>query len=313
MTTTAIGLALTAAAAAWMAALYRLRPHARPFPHYGYLGLAVIAIAELLLFQGRQPLSTFFTPIVWTGYIAVMDAAVLSITGDSLIHGRGREFLAAAAISAPFWLIFEAYNLRLENWTYIGVPADPLARYVGYAWAFTTIWPAMLETAHFFGAVGLWQRSYSPLGVSDRVRKILPPLGAVMLIVPLAVPRPVAAYLFGLVWLGFIFLLDPLNSRLGGASLLDELAAGRRGRLYALAVSGAVCGIFWEFWNYWATGKWIYVFPILQNAKIFEMPAPGYLGFPPFAVEYFCMYVFLKGIVQRTAGTQRLNNYVPTL
>ena len=114
-------------------------------------------------------------------------------------------------------------------------------------------------------------------------------LGAAMLVIPLVVPHTAAAYLFGLVWLGFIFLLEPLNARLGATSLVNELAQGRRGRLYALLVSGAVCGIFWEFWNYWATGKWIYVFPIFQNLKIFEMPLPGYLGFPP-----LCCGIFLR-------------------
>jgi hypothetical protein len=47
----------------------------------------------------------------------------------------------------------------------------------------------------------------------------------------------------------------------------------------------------WEFWNYWARTKWIYTVPILPDWKIFEMPVPGYLGFPAFAVECFTMYV----------------------
>ena len=40
-----------------------------------------------------------------------------------------------------------------------------------------------------------------------------------------------------------------------------------------------------------AAAKWHYVFPMAQRWKIFEMPAPGYLGFPPFALECFAMYV----------------------
>ncbi len=307
---TALGVGLWALAAAWMMWLYGRRPHLRPYPHYGYLGLLVIVLAEVSLFRGREPVSTFFTPIVWTGYIAVVDAAVFSLAGESLLHGRGREFLAAAAVSAPFWLVFEVYNLRLENWTYVNVPVRPVPRYLGYTWAFTTIWPAMLETAQLLRAAGLWQRSYGALRISPSVRRLLPPLGVLMLVIPLAVPRSVASYLFGLVWLGFIFLLDPINSRLGAASLLDELALGLRGRFYALLASGALCGIFWEFWNYWARGKWVYVFPIFQNAKIFEMPIPGFLGFPPFALEYFCMYVFLAAALARISGSRTLH-YAP--
>jgi hypothetical protein len=63
-----------------------------------------------------------------------------------------------------------------------------------------------------------------------------------------------------------------------------------------------VCGWLWEFWNNWAAAKWHYVFPIGQGWKIFEMPAPGYLGFLPFALECFVMYVtasWLAGWLKR--------------
>jgi hypothetical protein len=52
-----------------------------------------------------------------------------------------------------------------------------------------------------------------------------------------------------------------------------------------------VCGWLWEFWNYWARARWIYTFPIAQQWKIFQMPAPGYLAFPVYALECFAMYV----------------------
>jgi len=32
----------------------------------------------------------------------------------------------------------------------------------------------------------------------------------------------------------------------------------------------------------------------MENLKIFEMPVPGYLGFPAFALECFTMYVFIR-------------------
>jgi len=87
--------------------------------------------------------------------------------------------------------------------------------------------------------------------------------------------------------------------RLGLPSLLSGLEQGRRGRLYSLLVSGWVCGWLWEFWNYWAKAKWLYVFPMFQGWKIFEMPAPGYLGFPPFALECFAMYTFAAWLLSR--------------
>ena len=54
-----------------------------------------------------------------------------------------------------------------------------------------------------------------------------------------------------------------------------------------------------EFWNYWAGAKWHYTVPIMEHTKIFEMPVPGYFGFPAFALECFTMYVFVRAIARR--------------
>jgi hypothetical protein len=53
--------------------------------------------------------------------------------------------------------------------------------------------------------------------------------------------------------------------------------------------AGLLCGMLWEFWNYWAATKWIYTVPFFDRFKIFEMTAPGFLGFIPFALECYAM------------------------
>jgi len=63
-----------------------------------------------------------------------------------------------------------------------------------------------------------------------------------------------------------------------------------------------LCGVLWEFWNYWSRAKWHYTVPIMENLKIFEMPVPGYLGFPAFAFECFTMYVFVRTIFASQLG-----------
>jgi hypothetical protein len=123
--------------------------------------------------------------------------------------------------------------------------------------------------------------------------------GAVMLVLPFVVPASIVPYMAAPVWLGFIFLLDPLNAWLGGESLMADLGAGRLDRLINLALSGLLCGVLWEFWNYWAGAKWHYTVPIMENLKVFEMPVPGYLGFPAFAFECFTMYVFVRVVFAR--------------
>ena len=37
----------------------------------------------------------------------------------------------------------------------------------------------------------------------------------------------------------------------------------------------------------------------MEDMKLFEMPVPGYLGFPAFAIECFTMYVFVRAIFVR--------------
>ena len=76
----------------------------------------------------------------------------------------------------------------------------------------------------------------------------------------------------------------------------------RPGRLINLMLSGLICGVIWEFWNYWSGTKWIYNVPILPDLKIFEMPVLGFGGFPPFAVECFVMYVTVRRLFWRAAS-----------
>jgi hypothetical protein len=120
-----------------------------------------------------------------------------------------------------------------------------------------------------------------------------------MLASPLLVSADVARYLAAPVWLGFIFLLDPINRRLGEESLLNDFSVGCSDRLKNLVLSGFLCGILWEFWNYWSRAKWHYTVPIMEETKIFEMPLPGYFGFPAFALECFTMYAFVRALSGR--------------
>lgn len=262
---------------------------------HGWLGLAIIVIAQALLFAGNGFVGVWFTPIVWTGYILLADAVILRRTGRSLLHDRPRELPMMALLSVLSWLAFEVYNLRLANWAYVGLPENMLVRNLGFFWAFATIFPGIFQTADLLEAFGAFERLKWP------ARKLPPaPLAASFLAglacvaIPIVLPVSVAPYTFGLVWLGFIFLLEPVNLRLGAASIYRDLEQGRPARMWRLLTAGLVCGLLWEFWNYWATTKWVYIFPLFQNAKLFEMPLPGFLGFPPFALECFAMYHFLR-------------------
>ena len=263
-------------------------------PLWGWAGLGIILLSEAFLFAGQKWVGIYFTPLAWTGYLLLMDAATWSLRGQSRLGSTPREFLKLAFWSVPLWLVFEAYNLRLQNWAYVGLPANPLLQAIGYVWSFATIWPAILGTADFLLALG-WFESLHPrrIVLSPSTHLSIFMLGIALVTLPALVPIHIGQYLFGAVWVGFVLLLDPLNYFARCRSLLGELEEGRTRTPYSLLASGLICGVLWEFWNYWAAAKWLYVFPIMQDWKIFEMPLAGYLGFPPFALECFVMYEFL--------------------
>jgi len=276
----------------------------RRLPSYAWLGLGVMLVSEAGMLLALEPFRTFHTPIAWTGYIFFVDGLVWKRRGNSWLHSAPAELFFLAIFSIPLWLIFEFYNLFIQNWHYVGLPENPWLALAGYAWSFATIWPAIFETGDLVS--GLRDRRAPPARLAPRERCarlsgghwLSMAAGAAMLAWPLVRPSP---YLAAPVWLGFIFLLDPLNARLGGEALLCDLGHGRFSRAVNLAWAGLICGVVWEFWNYWAGAKWIYTVPILADWKIFEMPVPGYLGFPAFALECFTMYVTLRLLLWRGA------------
>ncbi len=266
-------------------------------PWWGWAGFLIIFLGEFFLFRHVTWVATFFTPLMWTGYVLFVDAMVWSLRGESRLVRAPWQFLSLAFWSVPLWLIFEAYNLRLENWNYVGLPDNPIAQGIGCLWSFATIWPAIFETADFVQALELFRQRGKPRTAFAKPTLFsLFVLGLLFVTVPLLVPVRTSRCLFGAVWAGFVFLLDPLNYWWKGRSLLRMRETGETAIFWSLLVAGLVCGIFWEFWNYWASTKWLYVFPIWQEWKVFEMPLPGYLGFPPFALECFVMYEFLRTV-----------------
>ena len=283
-------------------------------------GLLIMVVSEAATLAHIEPFWSWNTPIAWTGFIVFADSIVFWARGTSWIRSAPREFLWLALASIPLWLVFEFYNRFIENWHYVGLPENPFLRYFGYAWAFATIWPAIFEGAEL---IGVWRgapharqgMTVSPgshaFWTADNPlvdARVSIGIGAAMLLLPIAWP---SVYLAAPVFLGFIFLLDPINLRLGGESLARDFHDGRFDRLKNLLLSGFLCGILWEFWNYWARSKWHYTVPILEHMKIFEMPVLGYFGFPAFALECFTMYVFTRIVAERLARFFRLSTRSP--
>lgn len=161
--------------------------------------------------------------------------------------------------------------------------------------AFATVLPALFETVELIRAVHLFDRVRLKRkhNISKTFLHILMALGVLCFIAPLILPT----FAFPLVWLSFFFLLDPLNYLHKQPSIIGHLKDRKLTIPLALIVAGLVLGFLWEFWNYWAVPRWIYHIPYVGFFKIFEMPILGYLGYPPFALELYAMYWFIRSLL----------------
>jgi hypothetical protein len=260
-----------------------------------WIGLAGLVVFQTTLFLKIEPVATYFYSLIWWSYILVVDGLIFTIQGHSWLVNRTRQFFLLIPWSVFIWLIFEAFNLALKNWYYIGVPEPAYLRWPGYFVAYGTVLPALFETKDLLAALGLFKKSrLRPVLIRPAWFRLLIVIGALCLILPLAAP----SFFFPLVWLGFIFLLEPFNYQTRRSSLLRDLEQGKLDNLLQLPIAGMICGLLWEFWNYWAGARWVYTVPWVGDLKLFEMPILGFFGFPPFALECYVMVAalgFLEG------------------
>jgi hypothetical protein len=250
------------------------------------LGIESMALLDIPFFQ------VWVTPVGWYGYILFFDWLVLKREGSSpLTSDRWRTFLLMFPVSVLLWSIFEAHNMLFRNWEYTGLPENVLLTGAGFVLSFATILPAIYVTYLFLSSFRVFDIHVTP-HVYTRSR-LLSEVGTGAFLVALPVFFP-STYTGPLVWAGYFLVFPALNRLLGLPSVLDERAKGRIGGTYALMAAGYVCGLVWEFLNFWAGGRWIYHVPYLPQFKIFEMPVIGFLGFGPFAVAFLEMYRFVR-------------------
>jgi hypothetical protein len=242
-----------------------------------------------LMLSQVEPFYSFFYSISWWTYILVVAGINHLKNRNSLLFDSPREFVWVFFFSTLVWLFFEIFNFRLDNWFYLGVPSETFLRWPGYFVAFGTVLPGLFESHTLLknlGAIGRLRAR--PIKLTDALMVRSMVLGVVMMLAPLIQP----AYFFPLIWLGLIFILDPIVYWKDSpeASLLGRAAQGNYGLLARLLLTGLICGSLWEFWNYWAGSKWVYSVPLFNFFPVFEMPVLGFLGFPPFVVECYLLY-----------------------
>lgn len=262
------------------------------------LGLGVATLGMILKVE---PWFTWYYALAWWCYIAFGEAFLCLRGGESELFSNPRKFLVLLPLSITIWLVFEAFNFRLMNWHYIDLPANRAVRWFGYSISFSTVLPGIYVTTRILEFIGFLKGAWRVrMGHLTQTYNSLLAVGAVFFLLPLFWPQ----YFFPLVWGAFVLLLDPLNHRFGGLCVLGECERGSIKHLMYLLLAGALCGLLWEFWNFWAGSKWVYTIPYVGSPKIFEMPILGFLGFPPFALECYVMTGTFFMLTDRIRGVE---------
>jgi hypothetical protein len=252
-----------------------------------YVGLLVFVVSVILLTLHYSFIKTWFYCLAWWSFILVMDSLNFRTRKISPLSESAKTFLFSAFISVFVWLIFELFNLRLKNWHYHDLPSFTFERWLGYFIAFASVIPALREISCFIeGFLKNKRLALFRLKIPPNFLKLFVFLGMLFIFLTSACPR----LFFPLVWLCFIFLLEPLNHWLKNATFIADLEKKNWTKIWSWILAGLVAGFFWELWNFFAGSHWEYTLPYLNFWRVFHMPVFGYTGFMPFALEIFAFY-----------------------
>ncbi|MBW2107894.1 MAG: DUF4332 domain-containing protein [Deltaproteobacteria bacterium] len=231
------------------------------------------------------PFYTHTYPFAWYGLIFFLDGLLWSRWNEGFIFKRPGSFATLLFWSAVFWFYFELWNLRLQNWYYAGVSSQGLWAHAEAYMDFATVLPGIFLVYRLLCRLKIPHQVQTSIRLSKQARAWFFPAGVAMIFLPAAFPD----IFFPMVWGCLIFLLEPFCAKFGAPSLVRNAEQGHWTTFVRLLLAGLICGGYWEFWNHLSLEKWVYTVPFFSQGKLFEMPYPGFLGFPPFAVECFVM------------------------
>lgn len=262
----------------------------------GLLALTILLFSSVGMLLRLEPFASWYYALAWWPFILLIDALVLGRQGHSLLWRNPKEFILLALFSVPVWLLFEAANLALQNWYYVGASPSWVARWVGYTVCYATVLPAIMEATQLVGAWELIPEvRVCPLMPGKSFFSGMTVVGVLCMAFSVMLPR----YCFPLIWVAVFFLLEPINRNWGRGSLVRQWEEGSITTAVRLLAGGLLCGVAWELFNAKALCKWVYTVPFLEELKLFEMPVLGFLGFPFFALECYALVEFFHGLREK--------------
>ena len=270
---------------------------AKEFPWWGWMGVGWTAFAWILAwtriswFQEWQP-HTF--PLLWFGYIIVINALCFSRTGQCLLMNQPKLLFKLFLLSAVFWWIFEYLNQFVRNWYYVGITeAHPFLIFSWMTIAFSTVLPAVLSTyAYLFSFVQMKApfENWYAISIVDSPRTgwLMFSLGCFGLLMIGIWPT----LLYALLWVSPLLIMLGIQIIRRVPTLLSPLAKGNWSPVVFSALAALVCGGFWEMWNAYSLLHWEYSIPYVHSLQMGKMPILGYAGYFPFGLECLTVAAF---------------------
>jgi len=260
-----------------------------PLPWWGWVAVIGLLSCWMLAwtrFDWFRPLQSFTFAPLWISYIVTINAMTLRRTGACLITRQPCYLAVLFPASAMFWWYFEYLNRFVQNWYYIGVEGYTPWQYAMHATiAFSTVLPAVISTMEFLKSFPALRRTRTAIRLPWVGSRLYTRLVLVFSCLGLIGVSLWPDYLFPLIWIAPVLMLECLLGMLGQETVLSGV---RQGDWYVLGlamVGALICGFVWELWNYYSDPKWIYSIPFVHRFEVFEMPILGYIGYLPFGLQ----------------------------
>lgn len=276
----------------------------KAWPWWGWLGFGIVVVAWTLAWTRFSWFETFqpytFTP-VWIGYIIVINATTFVRTGHCLMTHRLGYFLSLFPLSALFWWFFEYLNRFVQNWYYVGVvDLSPIEYFAHATVSFSTVLPAVLGTIECLESFPWLDGLFRDLpSLTIRCQTL-----ASWLVLLLAGGGLLGIgvwpdYLFPLVWISPLLIITSMQALFGETTIFSATREGDWRPVWFPALSGFICGFFWELWNSQSLAHWEYTVPFVHDFQIFAMPLLGYAGYLPFGLECVVVAGLLPGLEKK--------------
>ena len=318
----AILIAGTLAPFLWRYARFQYYSPSQPssqirFPWWGWTAAGWTAFAWILAwtrfswFQAWQP---FTFPLLWFGYILVINGLLFSRTGQCMLINQRKYLFKLFVLSAGFWWLFEYLNQFVQNWHYVGMTEIHTVTTVFWmTLSFSTVLPAVLGTYEYLASFTQVKAPVEnwlviPTIDSSRTGCLMVSLGCLGLLLIGRWPT----VLFSLLWIAPLLIMLGIQIIQGNPTVLTPLSKGNWSPVVLSALAALICGGFWEMWNAYSLVHWEYSIPYVHAFSLFEMPTLGYAGYLPFGIE--CVAVtelFYGALPWNLASTENSTKMTP--